>query len=115
MEEAVLKSALDHYQNILKNAILSPQQKLYQLSMPLLAFAAIKKLDGYQDTFCKMEQLLCRFSSQIEAPWALWMLGRMALASKLIKDFKNLEKIKEELSSTLFQNNLTNIMIISQT
>ena len=105
MKEQVIKFAHIQYQNILSDTTLLPQQRLYQLSMPLLALATLNDNDGYGDVLEEMEVILNddQQKSQIQKPWQLWMAGRMALASKLAGNTLKLEAIKETLSNQLVE------------
>lgn len=105
MKEQVIKFAHIQYQNILSDATLLPQQRLYQLSMPLLALATLKDNDGYGHVLADMESILNddQQKSQIQKPWQLWMAGRMALASKLAGNTLKLKAIQETLSIQLFE------------
>ncbi|MBA2650866.1 MAG: hypothetical protein H0U73_01145 [Tatlockia sp.] len=106
MKSSVLKFARAEYQKIEQNHSLVPQQRLYQLSMPLLALATLKEANDYKKILADMEQILSDEStaSQIEKPWQLWMMGRMAIASKLAGDEEKLKQIKEDLTTHLFEN-----------
>ncbi|HHU0102121.1 TPA: hypothetical protein ACT9MP_002828 [Legionella pneumophila] len=106
MKHSVLKFAMAEYQKIKDNHSLTPQQRLYQLSMPLLATATLKEANDYEKILSDMEEILNDESavSQIEKPWQLWMMGRMAVASKLAGDKEKFKQIKEQLTTQLFEN-----------
>jgi hypothetical protein len=105
MKEQVIKFAHIQYQNILSDTTLLPHQRLYQLSMPLLALATLKDNDGYGQVLADMESVLNneQQKSHIQKPWQLWMAGRMALASKLAGNTLKLKTIRETLSIQLFE------------
>lgn len=105
MKEQVIKFAHIQYQNILSDTTLLPQQRLYQLSMPLLALATLKDNDGYGCVLADMEFILNddQQKSQIQKAMAHWMAGRMAMASKLAGNTLKLNAIKESLSIQLFE------------
>lgn len=105
MKEQVIKFAHTQYQNILSDTTLLPQQRLYQLSMPLLALATVKDNDGYELVLADMELILNndQQKSHIQKPMAHWMTGRMAMASKLAGNTLKLNAIKEALSTQLFE------------
>ncbi|MBA2655865.1 MAG: hypothetical protein H0U70_02655 [Tatlockia sp.] len=106
MKEEIVQFAKVHNQKIINDTSLSLQDKLYQLSMPLLALATLKDSDAYGDVLSNME-LIIKGNEQlplIQKPWQLWMLGRMALASKLADDKLKLAEFKEMLSIQLFEN-----------
>ena len=105
MKEEVVKFANVQYQKVINDTSLTPQQRLYQLSMPLLALATLKDSDGYGNVLSNME-LIIKDNLQlaeIQKPWQLWMLGRMAITSKLASDTLKLAEIKETLSIQLFE------------
>ncbi|ASQ46603.1 hypothetical protein [Legionella clemsonensis] len=112
MKNSVIKFARVAYQKIKDNHSLTPQERLYQLSMPLLAVAALKEVNDYKKILADMEQILNDKSalSQIEKPWQLWMMGRMALASKLIGDTEKLKLIQEMLTTQLFENDKKDVI-----
>ena len=106
MKNSVIKFARTEYQKTKENHSLAPQQRLYQLSMPLLAMATLKEVNDYEKILADMEQILSEEStvSKIEKPWQLWMMGRMAVAAKLAGDAEKLKQIKGELTTQLFEN-----------
>lgn len=103
MKEEVVKFANAEYQKVINDTALSSQHRLYQLSMPLLALAALKN-ENYRAALSNMELILKDKAqlAKIAKPWQLWMLGRMALAAKLADDPLKLAEIKESLSTQLF-------------
>ncbi len=105
MKEQAIKFAHAQYQNIRNDTTLLPQQRLYQLSMPLLALATLNDNDGYGHVLADMESILndCRQESQIQKHMAHWMEGRMAMASKLAGNTLKLKAIKDTLSIQLFE------------
>lgn len=104
-KSAVIQYARIEYQKIKQNPSLAPQQRLYQLSMPLLAVATVKEPHDYKKILADMTHILNdeSMASQIEKPWQLWMMGRMALASKLVGDTEQLKQMKEQLTTQLFE------------
>ncbi|CEK09167.1 hypothetical protein [Legionella hackeliae] len=106
MKPYVIEFAKAEYQKIKENHKLAPQQQLYQLSMPLLALATLKETSDYEKILVDMEQILSMEStaSQIEKPWQLWMMGRIAVAAKLAGDAEKLKQIKGKLTTQLFEN-----------
>ena len=46
-----------------ENHSLAPQQRLYQLSMPLLAMATLKEVNDYEKILADMEQILSEEST----------------------------------------------------
>lgn len=105
MKSSVIKFARVEYRKIKDNLALTPQQRLYQLSMPLLAMATLKETSDYKKILVDMEQILSDKSAvtQIEKPWQLWMMGRMAVSSKLVGDTEKLRQIKAQLTVQLFE------------
>lgn len=100
MKEQIRLYALEQSEQILNNRDWTGQVKLYQWSMPLLAFASIADKEGYARSLKNMEALLS--SETIEPSWALWMRGRMVLSAKLIEDEASLEVLKQALARDLF-------------
>lgn len=107
MKKSVIEFAITEHKKIKEDHSLKPQEQLYLLSMPLLAMATLKETKDFDEIFADMEQILSDEStiSQIEKPWELWMMGRMAVAAKLANDTEKLKQIKEKLSTKLFENN----------
>lgn len=112
MKEQVIQFAHIQYQHILSDTTLPPQQRLYQLSMPLLALATLKDHDGYRHVLAEMEFILNddQQKSQIQKPWKLWMTGRMAMASKLAGNTLKLNAIKETLSIQLVESDNNDVI-----
>jgi hypothetical protein len=112
MKEQVIKFAHIQYQNILSDKSLLPQQRLYKLSMPLLALATLKDTDGYEHVLADMEFILNddQQQSQIQKNWQCWMTGRMALASKLAGNALKLKAIKETLSNQLIESDSRDVI-----
>lgn len=106
MKSSVIKFARAEYQKIKEDQSVTPQQQLYQLSMPLLALATLNETNDYEKISTDMEQILSEEStvSHIEKPWQLWMMGRMAVAAKLAGGAEKLKQIKEKLTTQLFEN-----------
>lgn len=106
MKSSVIEFARTGYKKIEEDHLLTPQQRLYQSSMPLLAVATLKETKDYESILADMEKILSdkSIASQIEKPWQLWMMGRMAVATKLVGEEQKLKQIKETLTEELFEN-----------
>jgi len=100
MKEQVIQFASKQYQEITSNQEVSPQDRLYQLSMPLLALATVND-EGYDKVFQSMETILRDPDAKIANNWKLWMLGRMVLAAKLQKDTYHFHLYQHQLDCLL--------------
>lgn len=111
MKDSIITFAGSEYQKIKHNPALNPQDRLYQLSMPLLAYATMKQITEYQTVLADMQQILDNEtdSGKIQKSWQLWMLGRMAVAAKLAGDQQKLSELKTTLSKELSENDTKDI------
>jgi hypothetical protein len=99
----VIQFANNQYLQIKNDKTLTPQQQVYQLSMPLLALATLKSNKHYEAVMKSIAFVLDDNFEKIEKPWQVWMLGRIALASKLANDSARLKEIKYQLFIQLAQ------------
>lgn len=112
MQEEVIHFAHTQYKKIIHDKTLTPQQRLYQFSMPLLALATVKENTGYSTILSNMASILNDDAqrTQIQKPWELWMLGRMAIAAKLAGDKERLPEIKNALYAQLRQHDAKDVI-----
>jgi hypothetical protein len=107
MREQVIQFANTQYQRIQNNQDLLPRERLTQLSMLLLAYAAVQEFKEYQSVLEDMKSILSSdsISTQDNQSWRLWILSRMAVSSKLMDDTVELDSLEKTLRAELLSNN----------
>lgn len=106
MKEKIMRCALSQYSRIINedHLFLTAQMHFYQLSMPLLALAAIHEKQHYRKIQDYMEHILNNCNNweyEIPENVQLWILGRMLLAAKMQKDSIHFNKYKNQLAERL--------------